>query len=433
MNPRRLPLIVDYEPRRAFAWRNGDIVTGGRALRDIQSLAEQLEPGRHYLNLCEDRYHFTVAFAAVCLAGATNLLAQSRAEGSLENARAGFPGTVDLDDQWIADALSGIARGTTPETAPAIDVSHPAAVVFTSGSTGRPTPHPKYWGNLQSCTDLFLKRFFGGRHGPHVVATVPPQHMYGLETSVLPTLQGGMAAHAARPFTPWDVASALSEVPAPRLLVTTPIHLHACAKAEVDFPEVDMTISATAPLSRELAGAAEARWRTRLFEIYGCTESGSLASRRPTRDEVWTLYEGLALKGDGPFELHGTHLPEPVPLNDRLELLDGDRFLFKGRAEDMLKVAGKRLSLLELNNQLLSVDGVEDAVAFAPDEGHGDRAAALVVAPTLSVKAIAAELARRIDPVFVPRPIVRVEALPRNQVGKIPRGELEAMLQRSRE
>lgn len=433
MSPRSLPLITDYEPHRPFAWRNDGAVTTGRALQDIQALAGRLEPGRFYLNLCDDRYHFTVSFAAVCLAGATNLLAQSRAEGSLEEARSGYPGTADLDDQWVVEGLAGTAPGEPPATAPDIEASHPAAVVFTSGSTGRPTPHPKYWGNLQVCTDLFLDRFFKGRRDLNVVATVPPQHMYGLETTVLPVLQAGMAAHAARPFTPWDVTHDLARVPAPRLLVTTPVHLHACLKAGVDFPGVAMVLSATAPLSRELAGAAEDRWQTILCEIYGCTEAGSLASRRPTRDEAWTLYDGMALSGSGPLELRASHLPEPVALNDRLELLDDGRFLFMGRAEDMLKVAGKRMSLLELNKQLLSLEGVEDAVAFSPDEGQGERAAALVVAPTLSTKAIAGELARRIDPVFVPRPIVQVDALPRNRVGKIPREELEAMLRQSRE
>lgn len=433
MSPRGLPLIADYKPHRAFAWRNGGAVTSGLALQDILILADQLKPGRHYLNLCDDRYYFTVSFAAVCLAGATNLLAQSRAEGSLEDARSGYSDTADLDDEWVAERLARMDSGAAPEAAPDIDASHLAAVVFTSGSTGRPTPHSKYWGDLQACTGLFLQRFFEGRRGRNVVATVPPQHMYGLETSVLTVLQAGMTAHASRPFTPWDVAHALARIPTPRLLVTTPVHLHACLKADVEFPEVEMVLSATAPLSRELAGAAEARWKTRLCEIYGCTEAGSLASRRPTREETWTLYDGMTLNGSGPFELRASHLPEPVPLNDRLELLDDGRFLFKGRAEDMLKVAGKRLSLLALNNQLLSLEGVEDAVAFAPEGGQGDRAAALVVAPTVGVKAIAAELARRIDPVFVPRPIVRVEALPRNRVGKIPRGELEAMLRRSRE
>jgi len=72
---------------------------------------------------------------------------------------------------------------------------------------------------------------------------VPPQHMYGTETSVLLPLLAGMAVHSARPLFATDVAVALSEVPEPRVLVTTPVHLRTLLASKQSFPKVAVVVS----------------------------------------------------------------------------------------------------------------------------------------------------------------------------------------------
>jgi acyl-coenzyme A synthetase/AMP-(fatty) acid ligase len=66
-----------------------------------------------------------------------------------------------------------------------------------------------------------------------VVATVPPQHIYGIEMSVLLPLLGDVQVHSGRPFFPSDIASALEQMPEPRVLVTTPVHLRALVESGV--------------------------------------------------------------------------------------------------------------------------------------------------------------------------------------------------------
>jgi len=56
------------------------------------------------------------------------------------------------------------------------------------------------------------------------------------------------------------------------------------------------------------------------------------------------------------------------------------------------------------------------------------RVAALVVAPNASVAAIREELGRSVDAAFIPRPLVRVPALPRNEAGKLARSAILALL-----
>lgn len=427
-----LPLVADYHPERVFAWRDGEAISCGHALAAMEALAARLRPQRAYLNLCEDRCRFTVAFGAVCMAGGVNLLPPNHGQRALADVREQFADCATIDDDVVAGPERDAAE--PPASAPAIGARQCVAVVFTSGSTGRPTPHRKYWGDLRQIIDRWYTRFLANQRPLNIAATVPPQHMYGLETSVLPVLHAGFAAHAGAPYLPWEIAETLSAMPPPRLLITTPMHLRTCVQSHTSMPEIVMTISATAPLPEATAREAEALLDAPVCEIYGCTEAGSLASRRVTESPIWTLYEDMRLAPPAAPLLHGPQLPEPIELEDELELLDAQRFRLLGRSQDMLKVGGKRMSLSGLTQRLLELDGVADAAAFVPRDGRRvSRPAALVVAPERDERQLARALAAAIDPVFIPRPLMRVDRLPRNRLGKLPQAELEALVdQRSR-
>ena len=90
----------------------------------------------------------------------------------------------------------------------------------------------------------------------------------------------------------------------------------------------------------------------------------------------------------------------------------------------MVKLAGRRASLLGLNRVLTGLDGVRDGTFVVPDDldaRSNARLLAVVVAPDRSASSILADLRERLDPVFLPRRVVRVDALPRNATGKLPR------------
>src|SRR5690606_26720002 len=153
--------------------------------------------------------------------------------------------------------------------------------------------------------------------GLNIVATVPPQHSYGFESSVLLALLCGAAFDAGRPFYPADIADALARLPPPRALVTTPVHLKTLLAAGVELPPTDLVLSATAPLSPQLAQPAEAGLGGRTLEIYGCTEAGQVASRRTTAGEVWTTNGALRLHREATpdgerFVVQGGHVLEPT-------------------------------------------------------------------------------------------------------------------------
>ncbi len=437
----RLPL-THKGAQEVLAYRNGQGVTVGQFLAEVRELAERLPPG-DVINLCRDRYRFTRAFAATLVAGRTNLLPPNRLAPTIEDIRARYPHAYVLtDDAQDLGRLSGASRVPSPQgrgegpAVPEIDGEHPAAIVFTSGSTGQAKSIEKPWRTFYEST-LINAAQMGLAEGPatQVVATVPPQHMYGLETSVLLPLLGGVATSSAQPFMPTEIAAALESVPRPRVLVSVPPYLRALADPDLELPALDAVWSATAPLDPAIASGIETRYGTRVYEIYGCSEVGSMARRRPSQEEAWTPFPGFELTREGGQVWAGArHLPRGYPLQDQLELLGSGAFRITGRSEDLVNIGGKRTSLAQLNQALLRIPGVEDGVVFVPSvqgSGRPERLAALVVAPQLEAEAIRRGLRAYVDEVFLPRPIRFVAELPRTGAGKLPHQAVLALYEQT--
>ena len=440
-----LPLIAEGDLDAPLARRGSVGISRRQYLADAAALAERLPARGTMLNLSLDRYRFAVGFAAALLRGQTSLLPPNHLPDTLARLRARFADVyalVEGDDEAprelpLVRHAAGAAPTNRNAVIPRIESGLLAAQVLTSGSTGEPMPHAKPWGllvqNVRGAAARLAESI--GRAdlgGVTLVATVPPQHMYGFESSVLLGLHGGAAFDAARPFFPADVAARLAAAPTPRVLVTTPFHLRALLDAEVDLPRLALVVCATAPLAPQLAARAEAAFGAPLVEIYGCTEAGQVATRQTTSGPEWRVFSGLAISGDGADSVvSGGHVLEPVRLADVLEVTGPQTFRLLGRSNDIVNVAGKRSSLAHLNFHLNSLPGVADGAFWMPADDASAasvaRSVAFVVAPGIDDRTIVAGLRERIDAVFLPRRIVRVEALPRDATGKLPAARLAAL------
>ena len=440
---RLLPLLNKDDSQRVVALHQGQAVTAAQFVAHVTRVAAQLPEAPAAVNLCEDRYAFLVAFCAIALRGQANLLPPSRAPHAVEEVMAAHPGCHVVGDEPLHPAPQRfhvlpplpVDEAVSAEMAwPAIPALQTTAVGYTSGSTGTPRANAKTWRSFHASTAgnlRMLQQVVGERFS--VVATVPPQHIYGVEMSILLPLLGDVQVHSGRPFFPADIATALDEMPAPRVLVTTPVHLRALVASGVNLPPLAAMLSATAPMPPELAAQAEQRFHAPLLEVFGSTETCAFASRRVTVDDRWSLYHGVHLhpQPDG-TQIEAPQLDAPAVLADIVSLHDeGRRFELRGRHADLLEIAGKRASLGDLTRRLLTIPGVEDGVVFQLDEADAigvRRIAALAVAPGLDEHAILDALRASIDPVFLPRPLRLVENLPRNETGKLPRAALLAML-----
>jgi acyl-coenzyme A synthetase/AMP-(fatty) acid ligase len=403
----------------------------------VRALAARLPEAGHVVHLAEDRRGFLLGFCAAALRGQVALLPPSGAPGTVAEILATHGGDgYRLDPALLARLEDGLDPDPAQSREPLrFRLPALAAVGYTSGSTGRSQAHAKTWrafatGARQNL--LALQDLWGTRQA-QVLATVPPQHMYGMELSVLLPLLAGAAVFDGRPLLPADVAQALEYASGARILVTTPVHLRALLRSGVPLPPLAGIVSATAPLGQELAAEAEDRYGTEVREMFGATETCIIARRRTARETLWTPLAGVRLQAqpDGAL-VHAPHLPVPMPLADLVEVAEDGRFQLCGRQADMLEIAGKRASLGDLTRRLLAVPGVEDAVVVQlPESGQGDgvaRLAALVVAPELELAQVLAALRGVIDPVFLPRPLRRVPVLPRNETGKLRRQDVLDLL-----
>lgn len=435
-----LPLISDRGLDETLAWRPEGPVSVRDFLSASQALASVLPAGDWVLNLCEDRYHFALLFAACLLSGKTSLQPASQSVETMQRLAQDFTGAYGVSDSGLTlpdlpcwhFAELATADPVPVTEMPLVDAERRVAILFTSGSTGLPQPHGKTWGKLVANGRAEAQGLGLEGSGTVLVGTVPVQHSYGFESTFLLALHGGCAFWSGKPFYPQDVVEALQAVPRPRMLVTTPYHLSALMASGLALPALDLCLSATAPLSAELAATTESRCGAPVHEIYGSTESSQLACRRTTDGPAWQLLPGVRLLQENDTTLaEGGHVEGRVPLSDIIECLPDQRFLLHGRHADLVNIAGKRTSLAYLNHQLCAIDGVEDGAFFLPDEVGGEEAvtrlAAFVVAPGLNRADLVAALRQRVDPIFLPRPLVWVASMPRNSTGKLTRSALDAL------
>lgn len=154
---------------------------------------------------------------------------------------------------------------------------------------------------------------------------------------------------------------------------------------------------------------------------------------------AWTLFPGVALEQQDERTIaSGGHLEGRIALSDMIELVDAHRFVLHGRSADMVNIAGKRSSLGYLNSVLARMNAIEDGAFFLPNmpqqndvagavNSHVQRLCLIARAPGMQAEELMEQLRQHIDAVFLPRPLIVVDQLPRNATGKLPQATLQAM------
>ena len=422
-----LPLLDNTGSDARIAVHRGRTLSVAQFLGAAHALAERLPARGPVLILCEDRVAFATGFAATLMRGSTAVLPQSRAPLAIERlARTSRASCALVDTATPSPVLAEIAvdpwrSGEPSRTMPSITGTLLAAIVHTSGTTGHAQPHAKTWWSLVRGAHALRERI-GFAAGASIVGAVPAQHMWGLEATIMLALQGGGVLHGATPLLPADVVAALEDVDAPRWLVATPLHLRSCVAAGIRLPALEGVLTAASPLDRELASNVERATAARVVEIYGSTETGVIGTRRTALGEAFLPLSGVRVEpcGDG-ISVQGGHVDGAVIVRDRATVHADGSLTLRGRDADMVKIGGKRASLAMLDHELRSIEGVVDgAFVVTNDAVAGQRLGAVALAPSISDAALVAALRARIDAVFMPRPLRRVTALPRNALGKLP-------------
>jgi acyl-coenzyme A synthetase/AMP-(fatty) acid ligase len=418
-----------------FAFHEGRVVRRGMLWADVRKLARRL-PDRPYLfNLCENRYLFCLSLLAAASRGQVCLLPPSGQIVVVGEILRDYPGAYiacERDPQipgleWFAAEAPKSGAMALP---PSYDWERRTLVAFTSGSTGRPKPCAHSLATFRISAGMAVRSLGLEQRRLLMVSTTPPQHMYGLETSVFWPLFSSLVLHDGRPFFPEDIRRTVETAPWPAMLASTPTHLRSLVQAGGHWGKLAGVISATDVLPGPLARETKIALGQSPHEIYGSTETLSFASREPLRESLWRPYAEARLvqQGGGQTRLESPHLPAPALLQDRFKVEPDGRFAVLGRPFDMVKIGGKRTSLAELDRRLKDIDGVDDGFCFVQKDGPNEGRLAAVVVSRLDKHGIREGLRPYVDEVFLPRKIHFVTRLPRNEAGKLVKSEVEKLL-----
>lgn len=440
-------LSLVYAPDRPLLLTEHGVISGYDFLWVAHQIAALL-PDQPIVPVCGCVRNFTLLFAATLLRGQHVLLCSERNSERLSELAAQHHGVCvsvagDAECEHLPDhgvcipdflaAGSVVGAHVPARHNPVIPPDRLVALVFTSGSTRRPVGHRKYWGGLVT-RSVTARVLLDPETAPAcVVGTVPPYHMYGFETLVLQVLHTRVALAVGPRRYPADWQRCLNRAYAPRILVTTPLQLRALVRSGLALPVIRRVVSASAPLATDLAAEAEEVLGTEVTEIYGSTETGSIAIRRTVSGPDWRWYNGVTPTGTQ----GGIEISAPGTLTYTLADIiqtQGERtFRLLGRMSDLVKLGGKRTSLAALNAALAAISGVEDG-AFLPPEASATnflaRMQVFAVSPTLSAQHILCALRAEVDPVFLPRSVRLVPALPRNALGKLTLQALRALAEK---
>ena len=420
-------------------------VTGWQFLNDVNKVSKQLPCDcRYAINLCDNRYLFLVSLCAVIvrqhcnlLPPNKNLLTQEKLFNEYEGSYILHDGCVEIAPNIASVDLNDIdwSEQLNKDDINNVEIAlnHIALISFTSGSTGESKANLKTWRTLHKSSLINAQHMLRNQEQTfYHLATVPGQHMWGLETSVIMALFANVCLVDNRPLFPHDILQTLANMPEPRILISTPLHLRALSLNASDqqhtLPSLEQVLTATAPIDQVLSEKIEEQFSTTVKEVYGCSEVGSMASREPSKTEVWTHFEGLDFQqmDERRVTVSTDYLPEPILLDDHVTLMPNRKFTLDGRNSDQIKIAGKRGSLYEVNRVLNSFDGLVDGVVIFPQQNRlVPRLVALVVLTgQADKKALQAHFRQNLDAAFVPRPILLVDKLPRQENGKLDKSAL---------
>jgi acyl-coenzyme A synthetase/AMP-(fatty) acid ligase len=428
--------------------------------RDVAALAARLPGGARLALHCHDAYAFAVGLLAAGRAGAVAVLPPSRQPGALARLAgevAGFvlDGDVErhLEGRPVWSPLGAADAGAAVPLVP-LEREAPLVEHFTSGTTGDEKPVPKAVRHLEDEVAVLAARFAGALpDGARMLSTASPQHLYGLLFRVLWPLAAGrpflrtpiLHPEELAPYMDADFALASTPAALRRLAERSELAAHA-ARCRAVF-------SSGGPLELEVAQRIAEATGAPPFEIYGSTETGGVAVRQQAAgDEPWQPLDGVAVDfaEDGRLAVTSAFVSggEPAP-GGRARLLTGDRaepapgggFRLRGRADRVVKIAEKRLSLPEMESRLREHPAVADAALVRIDDGPGEPRVAAVVVPTPAGRTLLAgggrravgrelaeHLARDFDRVLLPRAWRVVDALPRDAQGKTPQRALRALV-----
>ncbi|RJX30796.1 MAG: AMP-dependent synthetase [Oxalobacter sp.] len=402
-----------------------------------QALGQRHEA--RWLIASSDTLHFTLLLFALLHAGKQVVIPPNTQ-----------PGTLAQLSQIAFDAIAqDELLNTKPSDARLTPLESDKAIIdlYTSGSTGVPKKVRKTLTQFQTEVATLESLWKKNLDDSHIIATVPHHHIYGLLFRIFWPLSTGRIFDAITCTYP-DILSERLSLFKNTTLVSSPAHLSRLSSL--------LTLDTMAFKPRHIfssGGALQSTVATELsnafgyfpIEVFGSTETGGIAWRTQDKDAAWTLLPGMKIAHDAeghPF-LHSPHLHDDAPwkMDDAINMMEDGRFMLGGRLDRIVKIEEKRLSLSDMESQLLAHPWIESAATLALTGRRQSVGAALVLSDEGKalfatrgkkemIAHLRAHLAQSFEPVLLPRHWRFIDILPMNERGKLSMQALAALFNR---
>ncbi len=373
----------------------------------------------------------------------------------MEEALAGAPGASvasRMGASWVLQRREGEPLSAAPDPAVRLQSVLPGAAIpegteilkLTSGSTLSPR------GACFSEAALVegVRHILEGMSltsGDRVLLAIPLSHSYGFDNGVLSLAAGGTPLVLQPDVLPGALLGSMKDHGA-TMFPAVPALIRALS--QVAWPKglaLRRVISASAPLSPEVAEAFYAASGLRVHQFLGSTETGGISFETRPEEAAAAGAVGFPLPGvridldaAGIVRIHskanrfamlpaGRVTPE-VETGDRGEWTPEGRLRLLGRATLTANLGGIKIDLGSLEAFLRGLPGVDEAAALAVEgSARGQRILAFVEGRGCGAEALLELCRLRLSAREVPSEIRVLERLPRTERGKPDRAALAAL------
>ncbi|MCM1321303.1 MAG: AMP-binding protein [Bacteroides sp.] len=383
-------MVVCYEKK----WSDGCVLTWNDFLIDSAKLRQFINAPEHsgsdsWILHCDDYYYFLAAFTALLQCGKKILLTANISPAFIAEIQTDASIRFLTDQNisgadFVPDILDNAAAPSEAErnTTPAIIADETHIIMYTSGSTGHPKQVHQRLTEFETDNAFVLSKWGDEFLKRKLCSTVSQHHIYGLLFGILLPFTAGVPFRRKRIVYPEEFETLTDDS---YMIIATPAFLKRSVEAEHNALHLNSCwiFTSGGVLTKEIAEASYHTFGFWPLEVYGSTETSGIAYRQSKNGLSWTPFDNAEIwkNEDGCLVVRSPYIQDPAGFvtGDLIEMQENGQFLLKGRADSIVKIEEKRISVTEVENRILQSGFVSDVCVVPITEKRQYLAAAIVL------------------------------------------------------
>lgn len=394
-------MIMCYERK----WSDKRYLTWQDFLRDTAKLRSYIRANENsdkWILHCEDYWYFICSYVALLQCKkeilltaniSPNFIAELRTDSTVKffTDQTEVEGKIIDNSDFVPSILQEAVEPSEEEitATPVIDPDTTRIVMHTSGSTGKPKRVMQRLTEFEADNAFVLSQWGDEFLSRKLCATVSQHHIYGILFTMMIPFTAGVPFRRKRIEFPEEFELLDDEK---YIIIAVPAFLkRTCAELKVNgennkLPLTDPWIfTSGGVLLPEVAQDTEKLFGFCPLEVYGSTETSGIAYRQQTKDgQIWTPFANAKIwadKNDGCLTIISPYIKDPAGFKtgDLVDIQNDGRFILKGRADSIVKIEEKRISLPEVEMRLNQSGLVADCSVVAMSDRRQYLAAVIVL------------------------------------------------------